>query len=259
MTHVLAPKPPADTVAYLIDWRQQLTPDVAALSGLPPAPPDPIISFTLTRTAGTVTIASSENLGLVIAATIAGGVDGETATLHCQVVTYGGQTLNRDLSLLVSSSAVAVTPETTTKRTILDMAFEECGLADYEFNTTNEEKSSALRKLDALMALWAGPGMNLDLGYNFPAVIGGGNYTDPAGVPDSTLEAVSAHLAARIAPSLGKTLSPETKTALNRSLNALRAQYAVIPERALPTRTIVGAGQKPRAVWAPFLGSTSGG
>lgn len=245
MTHVLTPKPPADTVAYLIDWRQQLAADTA---------PDVIQSFSLVVTGGTVVIADSHNLGLAISADISGGADGETATLHCQITTYGGQTLSRDLSLLVSLQAVAVTPETTTKRTIIEMAFEECGMADYEFNTSNEEKASALRKLDALMALWAGPGFNLDLGYNFPAVIGQGNYSDPAGVPDSTLEAVSAHLAARIAPTIGKSLSPETKTALNRSLNALRAQYAVIPNRRLPRGTIVGAGQKPRSVWSPFFG-----
>lgn len=249
MTQTLTPKAPADAVTYVIDWRQQLAAD---------APPDCIQSFTLTVTAGTVTIPASENLGLAIQAEVAGGADGETATLHCQVITYGGQTLNRDLSLLVSASAVSLTPQTTTKRTVIGLAFEELGLADHEFNTTNEEKASALRRLDSLMALWAGPGFNLDLGYNFPASVGGGNMTNPAGVPDSTLEAVATHLAARLAPIIGKALSPETRTSLNRSLNALRAQYAVIPDRQFPRLTIVGAGAKPRSVLAPFIGTRTG-
>lgn len=249
MTHVLTPKPPADTVGYVIDWRQQLAADTT---------PDFIQSFSLVVTGGTVSIADSHNLGLAIQASISGGANGETATLHCQVVTYGGQTLSRDLSLLVSLQAVAITPETTTKRTIIGMAFEELGLADYEFNTSNEEKVSALRRLDSLMALWAGPGFNLDLGYNFPATVGGGNLSDAANVPDSTLEAVATHLAAKLAPIIGKSLSPETRTTLNRSLNALRAQYAVIPNRKLPRGTIVGAGQKPRSVWNPFLGGQQG-
>lgn len=247
MSEQLTPKSPADTVAYVIDWRQQLGSD-------PNVAPDQIQTYTLTVTSGTVTLPFSENLGLAIHATVAGGVDGETATLNCQVNTYGGQVLIRTLSLLVSSTAISVTPETTTKRTVIAMAFEELGLADYEFNTTNEEKASALRRLDSLMALWAGPGFNLDLGYNFPPSIGQGALNDPAGVPDDTLDAVSAHLAAKLAPVIGKSLSPETRTTLNRSLNALRTQYAVIPDRLIPSGTIRGAGAKPCGVWRPFFG-----
>lgn len=254
MTQVLTPKPPADTEAYLIDWRQQLTPSVAALNGLLPPAPDPIKTFTLTVTSGTVTVPNTQNMGLVIEATIAGGVDGETSTLHCEVTTYGGQILHRDLSLLISSTAVAITPQTTTKRTVISMGFEELGLADYEFNTTNEEKATALRRLDSLMALWAGPGFNFDLGYNFPPVIGQGSYSDPAGIPDSTLEAVATHLAVRLAPIIGKSISAETRAALTSSMRALRAQYAVVLERRLPAGTIVGAGNKPWGVWAPFTG-----
>lgn len=247
MSEQLTPKSPADTVAYVIDWRQQLGSD-------PNVAPDQIQTYTLTVTSGTVTLPFSENLGLAIHATVAGGFDGETATLNCQVNTYGGQVLIRTLSLLVSSTAISVTPETTTKRTVIAMAFEELGLADYEFNTTNEEKASALRRLDSLMALWAGPGFNLDLGYNFPPSIGQGALIDPAGIPDDTLDAVSAHLAAKLAPVIGKSLSPETRTTLNRSLNALRTQYAVIPDRLIPSGTIRGAGAKPWGVWRPFFG-----
>lgn len=250
MTEVLTPKAPADTVAVRVDWRQQLT-------SAPGVAPDVISSFTLTVTSGTVSIADSENLGLAISATVAGGVDGETAVLSCQVVTYGGQTLTRELSLWVSTTANTATPETTTKRQVIGMALEELGLADYEFNTSNEEKASALRRLDSLMALWAGTGFNLHLSYNFPHAIGGSNLSDAAGIPDDALDAVSTHLAAKLAPVIGKSLSPETRTSLNRSLNALRAQYAVIPERRVPRGTIVGAGQKPRSVWQPFFGDVS--
>jgi hypothetical protein len=136
------------------------------------------------------------------------------------------------------------------KRTIVALAFEEVGLAGFEFDATPEEQSSAMRRLDILMAEWKAS--SLDLGYNFPASIGAGNLDDASSLPDSALNVVAIYLALRISPGIGKTLSVETKTAMSQGMIALRTRYAVLPERVLPSSTIRGAGAKPGSIWAPF-------
>ena len=236
----LTPKKPDEAVAYLIDWSRQLGADT-------------IDTFALTVSSGTVVVSSDpapENFRVFLRAVISGGADGETAILNNQIVTVGGQTLERDLSLLVADDVTAVTPITTTKRTIVNLAFEEIGLADYEFNVTPEEYRSALTRLDVLMAEWRGQGYHLN--YNFPPAIGTSDLEDPAGIPDSIVNCAALYLALRIAPPIGKTMSVESRQAMANGMNAMRAQFTIIPERVLQPGTPRGAGQKPWGVWQPF-------
>ncbi len=72
------------------------------------------------------------------------------------------------------------------------------GLSPYEFDITPEEYSSALNTLDFLMAEWAVS--SLDLGYAFPATLGGGDLEDVSGIPDFSVNAASLSLAQRQAP-----------------------------------------------------------
>lgn len=245
---VLAPKRPTEAVIYSFDFTKQLEPA-----------DDTIQSFTLAVTAGTVTLSNEVNTDTAVRALISGGANGETATMLLTVNTVGGQILKRDLSLYISDTAIAVTNSTTTKGQIEDMAFEEIGLAGYEFDATPEEQASGLRRLDSLMAMWAGPGMNLDLGYNFPHTIGTSDRADASGVPDFALDAVVIILAESVMPAIGKTMSTETRVRKQTSMNAIRAACAVIPERQLPTSTLRGAGRKPFSTWAPFNGAGNGG
>jgi len=242
---VLAPKRPTETVRYVSDWAPQLGDDT-------------ISSFTLTVASGTVTVANSDQSGTqAVEFFLAGGTSGQTSTLSLTVVTDAGQTLQRDLSIAVSTTAINTFPSTTTKGTIVNMAFEEIGLAGYNLDATSDEQASALRRLDALMARWAGPGMNLDVGYNFPASVGSSTMNDASGIPDMGLDAAVVDLALSIAPGIGKTLSVETRIRYRQSFNALRATFAVIPEVSLPFSTLRGAGNKPRSTWWPFQGSAN--
>lgn len=239
MTQYLTPKLPTETVAYMADWAKELGGDI-------------IVTFTLTVSSGTVTISEQTNFGQFIRFLVAGGADGETATLAMSVTTIGEQVLKRTLSLLVSNGVTAIVPITTTKRTIVNMAFEEIGLAGYEFDTEPEEQFSALRRLDALMAQWQAS--SLDLGYNFPPAIGAGNLDEPANIPDLSVNAVAISLGMRIMPAIGKAMSNETRVALAQGMVAIRAYCAVIPNRPLPGSTALGAGSW-RQPWWPFINS----
>lgn len=131
---------------------------------------------------------------------------------------------------------------TTTKRTIVDMAYEECALAGYEFDVTPEETLTALRRLDSLMAAWQA--QSIYIGYNFPPALGEGDLDDPSGIPDVFLDIVVMSLAMRIAPRMGKTISAETRTELAKQMSSLRAQTAIIPERPLARGTPAGSGRR---------------
>ena len=141
-------------------------------------------------------------------------------------------------------------PSTATKALILDLMFEECGRAGYEFDRTSSEDASALRRLDALMSEWQAQGIYLN--YNFPAVLGQSQPTDAAGVPDAVVNTVALAGALRIAPGMGKTLSPETRKALADGIAFVRAETATIPSALFPRTTPSGLGNKPWSIWYPF-------
>lgn len=244
---VLAPKRPTEAVIYFFDFAKQLAPS-----------DDTIETYVLTRTAGTVTLSLESNTDTAVQALISGGADAETATMLLTVNTVGGQILKRDLSLYISATAIAVENSTTTKGQIEDMAFEEIGLAGYEFDASAEEQASGLRRLDSLMAMWAGPGMNLDVGYSFPHTIGTSDRADASGIPDFGLDAVVIALAESIMPAIGKTMSPETRARKRTSMDAIRAAFALRPVRTLPPSTLRGAGAKPWSTWWPYNGAGNG-
>lgn len=235
----LVPKAPGDTVAYFADWSKQLG-------------EDRICTFTLTVTAGTVTIPEEPCLwdGTFIRFLVAGGADGEVATLTCTVNTVGLQELTRELQLLVLADAVSVTPSTVAKRALVEMAFEEIGLAGYEFDATSEEFASALRRLDAIMAEWRTS--SLDIGYNAPAVVGGSDLDDPSGIPDDAVRPVFLTLAFDVCPPLGKSMSVESKARYASSMDLLRTRYMPKPERQLPRTTPIGMGHRPWSTWWPY-------
>lgn len=238
----LVPKPSGATVTYFADWSAQL------------ANADLIETFTLSVTSGTVTISSDPqpplNFGTFIRFGVAGGANGETAVLTNTIHTVGGQVLSRDIQLKVLDTAVPITPATNTKRQILNLTYRMMGLADYEFNVTPEEWSTALFAMDAQMATWRTN--NLDLNYNAPAVIGESDLDDPSGIPDDAVLPVGSALAFVVAPAIGKTLTAECRVTAGLALNALRARYSVTPQRVLQDGTPRGAGQKPYGVWQPY-------
>lgn len=239
---ILAPKRPAEAVQYVESFAPQLGDDTIA-------------SFVLAVASGTVVVNSSDNTDQAVSFILGGGTSGQTSTLLLTVTTTAGQVLQRDLSIAVSATATNTFPSTSTKGTVVDMAFEEITLAGYNLDATTDEQASAIRRLDSLMARWAHSSLNV--GYNFPAAVGGSARADVSGIPDLALDAAVVDLALAIAPGIGKTLSVETRIRYRQSMNAVRAVFSVIPERSLPISTLRGAGNKPRSTWWPFQGSSN--
>lgn len=243
MTASWPPKAPGDVLTYEVDW----TDDV----GL-----DPITLVVVTASGVTVDRdLYTETTSTVV---LSGGTSGTIATITFAVTTASGyNNFTREMSLLISAVVESLTPTTATKRALVEMAFEEIGLAGYEFNASPEEYSSAMRRMDALMREWASPGVGIDVGYNFPAVIGMGDLDEVSGIPDEAVNTVILKLALRIMPVIGKSMSPETRLAMAEGWTALRATYAKRPQMALPRKTLRGAGNKPWSTWSPFMGDVT--
>lgn len=144
---------------------------------------------------------------------------------------------------------VTVDPGGVQKGFIIERAREFCGTAGYDFGEiTPEEQASHLNELDMMMAEspWDG------LGYNF-STYGAGLPEDASGLANSSISAVSKYLGLRIAPGIGKNLSPAANAALTRSYNLLFAQAATIPRMPRPRTTPRGMGNQWWQPWRPYI------
>lgn len=137
------------------------------------------------------------------------------------------------------------------RRQFIDAAFAELGLAEYTFDMQPEQYQDAARRLDSMLLDWNGRGLRL--GPNIAASAAGADLDTDMGLPDIANEAVITGLALKIAPSFGKTPSPDTRAAARFGLNTLFARFASpVPMRyqgGLP----LGAGNKPWRVGNPFV------
>lgn len=134
-------------------------------------------------------------------------------------------------------------PQGPQKRTIIDAAYDDCGMAGYVFGRSEEEYSSALRKLNAMMYEYPFSGLGF-----IPPDRGDGSIEEPSGIAFKYQNAVSSMLALRLAPQMGKALSVEQRKAMSHSMSLLYADVAVPVEMTWPTKTIAGNGK----FW-PFL------
>lgn len=134
------------------------------------------------------------------------------------------------------------------KRDIIQMAYEECGAAGYEFEQTAEEEASALRRLQSMMAELQ-ENENIVLDFYF-APNGYGEGTEPSGIPAGAVNAIATLLAFRLAPNMGKSMQGESRGALSRAMTLLRGKYTSIPSMELGRQTIRGAGNRWGSGWA---------
>ena len=135
-----------------------------------------------------------------------------------------------------------------TKRQIVDAALTEIGLGEYSFDIAPEQKQEALRRLDSMLAEW--DGRNIRIFYPIPGNPEDSDIEQKIGVPAYAWEALITNLAIRIAPSYGKTVSPNTMTTARHALNTLMARSATPPEMQLASIPS-GAGHK--NIDVPFL------
>lgn len=229
-------------------------------NGWPVKAPDSALNYTVNwtdllygaETLTTVTAEVDEVSGLVLEAHVftagrsdlilSGGTAGEVGTITFTLTGSGGLSEIRTMQVVIAEAPVSYNPSTGTKQALVEMAYEEMTLTGYEFDHSPQEYATGLRRLDALMGEWRIK--SLDLGYNFPAVIGQSSLHDPAGIPDATFNTVALALAQRLMPTIGKTMSAETRVALAEGMTALRAAYAKRVEYQIPGNVPLGSGHR---------------
>ena len=138
-----------------------------------------------------------------------------------------------------------------TKRQFVVAALEEIGMASYIFDAQPEQLQSALVRLDAMMANWNGKGIRV--AYPLPGSPGASSLDENTTVPDSANEAVITNLAVRLAPSYGKTVSPDTKATARDAYNLLLSRAALPYEMQFPSTMPAGAGNKMWDVYGTYL------
>lgn len=131
---------------------------------------------------------------------------------------------------------------TWTKQQFIDAALDEIGIASYTYDISTDQYTAALRRLDSMMATWNAKGIRL--GYPIPASPEDSNLTDESGVPDNANEAIILNLAVRLAPSYGKTPSPDTKSGARAAYKAMIIRNVEMIQKQLPESMPSGAGHK---------------
>jgi P22 tail accessory factor len=138
-----------------------------------------------------------------------------------------------------------------TKRQFVVQAYEEIGYASYAYDLQPEQLQAGLRRLEAMIATWNGRGVRL--GYPLSSNPDNANLDDVTQVPDAANEAIASNLACKIAPIVGKAVSPETKQAARSSYMQLLSRFTKPNEMQLPNTMPSGAGNKPWRQDTPFL------
>lgn len=138
------------------------------------------------------------------------------------------------------------------KMQMVSQAFEEIGLATYVFDLDPEQINAALRRLDSMIASWNAKGIRL--GYPIAGSPEDIDSSQQTGVPDAANMAIYQNLAILLAPTVGKTVSPDTKISAKQAYNTLLSLATVPMEKQIPANTPAGAGHKTwRGNRGPFM------
>lgn len=129
-----------------------------------------------------------------------------------------------------------------TKGEMVEAAYEEIALAGYVFDLTDEERESALRRLDRMMASWDARGIRI--GYNIPASADESSLSDDCGIPDWAEEPCYTNLALRIAPTIGKQVAADTRIAARAGYRTLLMGDYEIPQMQMPRHMPIGTGNR---------------
>lgn len=141
-----------------------------------------------------------------------------------------------------------------TKRQIVEDAYAELALANYDFDLSPEEEQFALRKLDTMMAEWSA--IDINLGYAFGLTPTDTDLDQDSGLPLFAISSVYLKLAINILSSKGKATPPATVLNALAAYDAMLARVALMQVRRqqLPNTLPRGAGSKPwRTNNRPFM------
>ena len=131
-----------------------------------------------------------------------------------------------------------------TKRQFVRQAFSMIGYADYDYDLQPEQLQNALYILDSMLATWNAK--MVPLAYPVTGSPEDSDLDDESNVPDRANEAIYLNLALKIAPSLGKTVSPDLKASAWYAYNNLLSWALSNPRvMSMPDTMPRGAGNKP--------------
>lgn len=134
-----------------------------------------------------------------------------------------------------------LTGTTWTKRKFILAAYDEIGLAGYQYDLTPEMLNAALGRLDSMMSTWYALG--IDIGYPLP-VPTDSDLDDETEIAVGNNEAVYLNLAIRLSSKHGKMLSVETKTQARKAYDRLLVAAIDTTEMQMPGTMPRGAGSK---------------
>ena len=140
-----------------------------------------------------------------------------------------------------------------TKRQLVEEAYGELALAGFDFDLQAEELDAALRRLDTMMASWAGLGIQIS--YNAATGQDDSDLDQDSGLPMIATEAVYMNLACKIAASKGKALPASTKVNAKQAYDSLvmAVARAQVQRQQLSQGTPRGSGNKPwRNGYSPY-------
>ena len=138
------------------------------------------------------------------------------------------------------------------KQDLVNQAFEKIGLASYIYELQPDQIQSAIRTMDAMVAVWNAQGVLLS--YPLPVSPNDSSLNEASGVSDFAVEAIVANLAIRLASTVGKEPSGALRMEAKNAENVLLALAGPAPRMRMPTTTPAGAGNKTwRSTDRPFL------
>lgn len=139
-----------------------------------------------------------------------------------------------------------------TRRQLINQAFEEIGLASYEFDLQPEQLLSAKRRLDSMMATWNSKGIRC--GYPLTSTPDAGDLDDDTGVSDMDVDAIYLNLAVRLASLHGRVVTPELKSLARSTFkDILRIHSETQPAPRNNMRVPAGAGNRRTSTTRVYL------
>lgn len=127
------------------------------------------------------------------------------------------------------------------KRQIIKQAYGGCGQSFTEFDISSEEMIAGLQLLNNAMAALEDE-QGIVLGYNYPNAGSDGSPEDESGIPAGAVKAIVGHLARELAPTIGKTITPDASFA--RAWTNLLSKYTTVPQMEMGRNTVRGAGNR---------------
>ena len=138
-------------------------------------------------------------------------------------------------------------PSGPTNREIIDRAYQVLGQSAKMFGHTEEDYADAVLTLGSMMADW--PFNQISFIVDDAA---GLRTEEESGIDRRWMDAVAYSLAERMAPTSGKTLSPEARKAKNRTYASLCGAVQVEQTAEFADATPRGAGwNRGRTYWPP--------